>query len=97
MSPRPLPYGPTLPKWILAEGESWTSLRKDPLENSPSSFVFVATSRELLSTGAFVIGSDDRLPLLDNSPFMLKAKGKYRARGKAARGHGESDIGRRRI
>lgn len=49
----------------------------DPLENSPSSFVFVATSRELLSTGTFVIGSDDRSPLLDNSPFTLKAKGKW--------------------
>lgn len=31
--------------------------------------------RELLSAGTFVIGSDDRLPLLDNSP--LKAKGKW--------------------
>lgn len=36
-----------------------------------------ATSRELLSTGTFVIGSDDRSPLLDNSPFTLKAKGKW--------------------
>jgi len=49
----------------------------DPLENSPSSFVFAATSRELLWTGTFVIGSDDRSSFLDNSPFTLKAKGKW--------------------
>lgn len=45
--------------------------------------MFVATSKELLSTGTFVIGSDDRLPLLDNSPFMLKAKGKYAGKNHA--------------
>lgn len=33
--------------------------------------------RELLSAGTFVIGSDDRSPLVDNSPFAFRTIGKW--------------------
>lgn len=74
--------GPTLPKSFLTKVNPGRPFGRTLLKIRRRLLCLSRRRENYFSTGTFVIGSDDRLPLFDNSPFMLKAKGKYARGGK---------------